>query len=72
MKNYIITLVFVLFLFSINGTMNAHCDTMDGPVVADAKKALETNNINYILKWVFPDAEAEIKQSFELTMKVRK
>ncbi len=30
----------------------AHCDTMDGPLVADAKLAFEKNNVNYALKWI--------------------
>ena len=32
----------------------AHCDTMDGPTVKDALKAMETDNVNYALKWVQP------------------
>lgn len=52
-------------------TASAHCDTMDGPTVVDAKKAMEENNINYVLKWVQPDYEEEIKQVFELSMKVK-
>lgn len=27
----------------------AHCDTLDGPVVSAARKALDTGNINYAL-----------------------
>lgn len=50
---------------------SAHCDTMDGPTVADGKKAIEANNVNYVLKWVKPESEKEITQIFELSMKVR-
>ena len=49
----------------------AHCDTMDGPVVTDAQKALDQNNINYILKWIQPLNENEVKNAFGLVMKVR-
>jgi hypothetical protein len=42
--------------------ISAHCDTMDGPVVKDAKKAIETNNVNYVLKWVRVEDEKEIKE----------
>ncbi len=52
-------------------TASAHCDTMDGPTVADAEKAMAENNINYVLKWVQSDYEEEIKQVFELSMKVK-
>jgi hypothetical protein len=50
---------------------NAHCDTMGGPTVADGKKAMETNNINYALKWVQPEYEKEITQIFDQSMKVK-
>ena len=31
-------------------TASAHCDTMEGPTVADGFKAMDTNNINYVSK----------------------
>jgi hypothetical protein len=59
-----------LLTLSINVTF-AHCDTMDGPVIKDARIAIEQNNVNYALKWVHPENEAEIKEAFILVMKVR-
>jgi hypothetical protein len=50
---------------------SAHCDTMEGPTVGDAKKAIETNNVNYVLKWVAPENEKEISKVFKRTMKKR-
>lgn len=50
---------------------SAHCDTPDGPVVVDGKKALEAGEVNYALKWINPEAEAELKHTFELCSKVR-
>jgi len=50
----------------------AHCDTMSGPVIKDAKKALETKNVDLVLKWVEQKDESEIKQAFEKTLAVRK
>ena len=52
-------------------TASAHCDTMDGPTVADGFKAMETNNVNYVLKWVQPKYEKEITEKFNLSMKVK-
>lgn len=49
----------------------AHCDTMDGPVVRDAAKALETGNVNLVLLWVQPEDETEIRHAFEQTLAVR-
>lgn len=49
----------------------AHCDTMEGPVIVDAKQALEKGEITPILKWVKQEAEPEIKTAFQKTMAVR-
>jgi len=49
----------------------AHCDTLDGPVVAEAKAALEQKDVTPVLKWVKPEHEAEIRDAFEKTLVVR-
>lgn len=49
----------------------AHCDTMDGPVVLAAKAALEKKDVTPVLKWVKPEADAEIKAAFMRTLAVR-
>lgn len=63
------TLVFGLFLatalvLSGAGTAYAHCDTMSGPVVTAARKALESGNVNLVLIWVQPGDEAAIREEF--------
>jgi len=69
----LITPLIMLFLIIISTEVTfAHCDTMDGPVIKDAKIAIEKNNINYVLKWVQPQNEDELKNAFILTMKVRR
>jgi hypothetical protein len=50
----------------------AHCDTLDGPVVSAARKALDTNNINLVLGWVQKSDEAEIRNAFQKASTVRK
>ena len=52
--------------------MPPHCDTLDGPVVKAARKALETGNVNLILPWVSKDGESEVRELFERALKVRK
>lgn len=59
----------VMVMLPLNAS--AHCDTMDGPTVADGQRAMAENNVNYALKWVQPDYEEEIKQVFDLSMKVK-
>lgn len=50
----------------------AHCDTMDGPVVKAAQRALAQGNVNLVLIWVQKKDELEIKQRFRQTLAVRK
>ncbi len=50
----------------------AHCDTMDGPVIRSAQTALERKDVTPVLKWVKPEAEAEVKSAFAKTLAVRK
>ena len=50
----------------------AHCDTLDGPVVAAARKALDSGNVNLVLLWVQKKDEADIRKHFEKTVAVRK
>jgi hypothetical protein len=49
----------------------AHCDTLDGPVVKDARLALEAGDPMPILKWVPTDREGEVRQAFEEALAVR-
>lgn len=50
---------------------DAHCDTMDGPAVADGRKALTSGNLNHALKWIGPKAERELREVFEPSLRVR-
>lgn len=49
----------------------AHCDTMDGPVVAAAKTTLARNDVTPVLKWVAATDEAEVRVAFAKTQSVR-
>jgi len=62
--------LFSVLFFSANTTF-AHCDTMDGPLIADAQKAIGQKNVNFVLKWVPAANETEIKDAFNQMMKVR-
>ena len=52
-------------------TVQAHCDTAEGPAVKDGRRALATGNINYALKWIPADGEAELRDIFDKALKVR-
>ncbi len=51
--------------------MPPHCDSIDGPVVKAALKALDEVNVDLILPFVPKDAERELKQAFDKVIKAR-
>ena len=62
-------LLLAVSLLMVFGTLpaSAHCDSYDGPVIQDAVKALKTNNVNMVLKWVDKEQEQEITGLFNKT-----
>lgn len=66
-----------LALFSLAGllvgapTASAHCDTLSGPVIVDARQALENKDVTPVLKWIRSADEAEIRSAFDRALKVR-
>lgn len=50
---------------------SAHCDTEDGPAVQDGRRALETGNPNYALKWVHSAGEEEVRAAFDAAQAAR-
>jgi len=49
----------------------AHCDSYDGPVIQDAYKALDQEDVSYVLKWIYEDQEAGIKSLFSKTVNLK-
>jgi hypothetical protein len=49
----------------------AHCDTLDGPVVRAAQRALDSRNITEALIWVQPADETEVRDAFDRALAVR-
>lgn len=49
----------------------AHCDTLSGPVVLDARHAIERKDIAPVLKWIRAADEPEIRSAFDRTLQVR-
>jgi hypothetical protein len=65
-------IVFVILSVIGPGMARAHCDSLDGPVVLDAKGALQKGDVTPVLKWVRADDEKEIREAFAKTLKVRR
>ncbi len=71
-KSIIVSSSLFAVIFFVPTFAIAHCDTMNGPVVIAAQKALATDNVNLVLIWVQKKDEDTIKEAFTKTMTVRK
>lgn len=64
-NNRILSVVAALALMVGASTYTfAHCDTLDGPVVQDARKALAVKDVTPVLKWVQAKDEKGVKAAF--------
>jgi hypothetical protein len=72
MKLSNIFILSVLLGLGIVFSVFAHCDTVNGPVVNDAKQALEKANADIVLKWVREQDEEKIKKALNETLEKRK
>jgi len=51
--------------------MPPHCDSMDGPVVLAALRALEAREVEVILPYVHEAGEEEVRRAFDLVVEAR-
>jgi hypothetical protein len=72
-KRWILLLVLVTGMVVVvpPGTAQAHCDSVDGPVVSAARQALVEEDVDRILPYVQPDAEQELTAAFQHVLAVR-
>ncbi len=61
----------IAILGGIRGLAAAHCDTLDGPVVQDARKALETGDVTPVLKWVREKDEKGVRAAWAKALAAR-
>jgi hypothetical protein len=50
----------------------AHCDSYDGPVIQDAYKALNQEDLSFVMKWIDTEHEVEITNQFNKTVSLKK
>ena len=62
---------FILMNIAMIGNASAHCDGMDGPVITEAKAAIEARDVTPLLKWVPENNESVIKDAFAKTLQER-
>jgi len=65
LQGFAVLLLLIAGSFFFAKPVSAHCDTLDGPVINAARKAMEKDNVNYILVWVKPENEDEIRKALK-------
>jgi hypothetical protein len=58
-------------LVTLPSRARAHCDSLDGPVIRDARAAFERGDVGPVLKWVGAEDEALIRSAFAQAAAVR-
>ena len=70
-KTAAVASVLIIANFALAGNAAAHCDGLDGPVIIEARSALEKKDVTPLLKWVPEASEHTIKESFNKTLQER-
>ncbi len=71
MRSRVVLLSLLLILLLAPVLSRAHCDTLGGPVIQDARVALEKGDVTPVLKWIKAVDEPEIRALFQKTLAVR-
>jgi hypothetical protein len=66
-----LTIALATAVLLIPAGARAHCDSLDGPVVKAAQRALETGEVNRAFVWVTVFDEAEVRAAFDKALAVR-
>ncbi|QXM07646.1 hypothetical protein KP002_11595 [Geomonas subterranea] len=60
------------FLYlAVPHSASAHCDTLDGPVIQDARKAIAAKDVTPVLKWVKTKDEKVVRAAFKEVISAR-
>jgi len=63
-RMFLVAAVATALTFGMYGFAAAHCDTLDGPVIQDARKALDDKDVTPVLKWVKQKDEKVVRAAF--------
>ena len=66
-----VTIIVVTAVLLIPTSVRAHCDSLDGPVVKAAQRALDTGDVTRAFVWVTVFDEPEVQAAFDKAQIVR-
>ena len=64
------TMIFAVITLN-SKVAEAHCDSVDGPVVLAAKRALNSKDVKLVLPYVSEDGEHEVEEAFKKVLLIR-
>lgn len=70
-SHYFIATLLAVLAVIVSKPALAHCDSYDGPVITDARKALEANNPEPVFKWISSKQEKEVISLFNKTVALK-
>lgn len=70
-RNVIAIAVTTAVTSGVPGNAAAHCDTLDGPVIQDARKALNSGDVTPVLKWVKERDEKAVRAAYIRALRAR-
>jgi hypothetical protein len=70
-RMFLLVAVATALTLGINSVAAAHCDTFDGPVIQDARKAMEAQDVTPVLKWVKQKDEKVVRTAFAKAQSAR-
>jgi len=63
-RRFMVVVVTIALILGIYNFSAAHCDTLDGPVIQDARKSLATKDVTPVLKWLKQKDEKTVRAAY--------
>src|SRR5690625_1244077 len=67
-----VTVLIGILMITFTVQSFAHCDSFDGPVIQEALKALDKEDVTPLMKWIEEKHEEEIRNLFAKTFALKK
>ena len=71
LRGWMVATAVAVTMLMVPQQAQAHCDALDGPVIVEARTALDKGDVTPLLKWVGAAEEAEVRTAFAQTLQVR-
>lgn len=70
-RTLLLVAIVTVLILGMHSFAAAHCDTLDGPVIQDARKALEAKDVTPVLKWVKQKDEKIVRAAYDSALSAK-